>query len=76
MISVSYRGQTPFPLRKKLVKKLDIDPDELPKQYDAWVNQALKQGTLRRNAVWTSGLAAGSEVFILVRALCPMRYAL
>ncbi len=37
--------------RKKLVKKLDIEPDELSKQYDAWVKQALKQGNLRRNAV-------------------------
>jgi putative transposase len=49
--------------RKKLVKKLDIEPNELPKQYEAWVKQALKQGNLRRNAVWTSSLAAGSEAF-------------
>ena len=37
-------------------------PTPIP-QTDAEVRQALKQGNLRRNAVWTSSLAAGSEAF-------------
>ena len=37
---------------------------EIGKQYQGWIKEALKQGNLRHNAVWSSELAVSDDEFV------------
>ena len=50
--------------RKKLAHRLDVDLEDLPKQYATWLKEALRKGNLSRDEIWTTKIAAGSETFI------------
>ncbi len=50
--------------RKKLINKLDIEEEELVKQYNVWIKEALRKGNLTRDAIWSSNLAAGNKEFV------------
>ncbi len=50
--------------RKKLADRLEVDVEDLPKQYSAWLKEALRKGNLSRDEIWTTKIAAGSETFI------------
>mgnify|MGYP006309554523 CR=1 FL=1 len=50
--------------RKKLVNKLGIEEDDLIKQYNGWVKEALHKGNLTRDAVWSSNIATGKPEFV------------
>jgi putative transposase len=50
--------------RKEVTRLLDVDEKELGRQYQGWIKEALKQGNLRRNAVWSSELAVGDDGFV------------
>ena len=50
--------------RKKLADRLDVDEEDLPKQYATWLKEALRKGNLSRDEIWTTKIAAGSETFI------------
>ena len=43
---------------------LDVEEKELGKQYQGWIKEALKEGNLRRNGVWSSELAVGDDGFV------------
>ena len=43
---------------------MDIEEKELGRQYQGWIKEALKQGNLRRNGVWSSELAVGDDGFV------------
>ncbi len=48
--------------RKEVTRLLDVEEKELGRQ--GWIKEALKQGNLRRNAVWSSELAVGDDGFV------------
>ncbi len=50
--------------RKKLADRLEVDVEDLPKQYAVWLKEALRKGNLSRDEIWTTKIAAGSETFI------------
>jgi len=43
---------------------LDVEEKELGRQYQGWIKEALRQGNLRRNGVWSSELAVGDDGFV------------
>ena len=43
---------------------MDVDLEDLPKQYATWLKEALRKGNLSRDEIWTTKIAAGSETFI------------
>lgn len=50
--------------REKLCNLIEIELDELPKTYDSWVKQMLKQGNLSRDSIWSADFAVGDETFV------------
>jgi hypothetical protein len=50
--------------RKEVTRLLDVKEKELGSLYQSWIKEALKQGNLRRNAVWSSELAVGDDGFV------------
>ena len=50
--------------RKEVTRLLDVEEKELGRQYQGWIKEALKQGNLLRNAVWSSELAVGDDGFV------------
>ena len=50
--------------RKEVTRLLDVDEKTLGNQYEGWIKEALRQGHLRRNAVWSSELAVGDDGFV------------
>lgn len=50
--------------RKKLINKLDLEERDLIKHYNGWIKETLRKGNLKRDAVWSSNLAAGKPEFV------------
>ncbi len=50
--------------RKEVTRLLDVEEKEIGRQYQGWIKEALKQGNLHRNGLWTSELAVGDDAFV------------
>ena len=50
--------------RDKLCDLIEIEHDELPKAYEKWIKQMLKQGHLSRDSIWSADFAVGDEPFV------------